>query len=411
VRQGDKAIMKLGIRIQLSVMMFIQFTIWGAWAVTMGAYLNKIGFSGVDIGSAYSTTAWAAIVSPFFIGMVADRFFPAQVVLGVLHLLGAGLMFVAAKTTDPGSFFWILLAYALCYMPTLALVNAISFHQMQDPSKEFPAIRVLGTLGWIAIGIVIGKVVPSMTGGAIEETNLPLLIAAGTSVLMGVFSFTLPNTPPKGAGKKITVSDILGLETLKLMKDPSFLIFIIGSLLICIPLAFYYNFTNTFLNEIKVANPAFKMTFGQMSEVGFMLILPLLFARLGVKKMLLFGMIAWAARYFLFAYGNADSLVWMLLLGIILHGICYDFFFVTGQIYVDRKAPEEIRAAAQGFIGLITYGAGMAIGSKISGLVVDHYKAGEVHNWQAIWVVPAMMAVGIIIMFALFFKDKSESAK
>jgi nucleoside transporter len=377
----------------------------------MGAYLNKIGFSGVDIGSAYSTTAWAAIVSPFFIGMVADRFFPAQVVLGVLHLLGAGLMFVAAKTTDPGSFFWILLAYALCYMPTLALVNAISFHQMQDPSKEFPAIRVLGTLGWIAIGIVIGKVVPSMTGGAIEETNLPLLIAAGTSVLMGVFSFTLPNTPPKGAGKKITVSDILGLETLKLMKDPSFLIFIIGSLLICIPLAFYYNFTNTFLNEIKVANPAFKMTFGQMSEVGFMLILPLLFARLGVKKMLLFGMIAWAARYFLFAYGNADSLVWMLLLGIILHGICYDFFFVTGQIYVDRKAPEEIRAAAQGFIGLITYGAGMAIGSKISGLVVDHYKAGEVHNWQAIWVVPAMMAVGIIIMFALFFKDKSESAK
>jgi nucleoside transporter len=228
---------------------------------------------------------------------------------------------------------------------------------------------------------------------------------------MGVFSFTLPNTPPKGAGKKITVSDILGLETLKLMKDPSFLIFIIGSLLICIPLAFYYNFTNTFLNEIKVANPAFKMTFGQMSEVGFMLILPLLFARLGVKKMLLFGMIAWAARYFLFAYGNADSLVWMLLLGIILHGICYDFFFVTGQIYVDRKAPEEIRAAAQGFIGLITYGAGMAIGSKISGLVVDHYKAGEVHNWQAIWVVPAMMAVGIIIMFALFFKDKSESAK
>lgn len=393
-------------------MMFIQFTIWGAWAVTMGAYLNKIGFSGVDIGNAYSTTAWAAIVSPFFIGMIADRFFPAQLVLGVLHLIGAGLMFVAAKTTAPGPFFWILLAYALCYMPTLALVNAISFHQMKDPSKEFPAIRVLGTLGWIAIGIVIGKVVPSITGAPIEETNLPLMIAAVCSAVMGIFSFTLPHTPPKGAGKKITVSDVLGLETLKLMKDPSFLIFIIGSLLICVPLAFYYNFTNTFLNEIKVANPAFKMTFGQMSEVFFMLILPFLFVRLGVKKMLLFGMLAWAARYFLFAYGNADSYVWMLLIGIVLHGICYDFFFVTGQIYVDRKAPEEIRANAQGFIGLITYGAGMAIGSRISGMIVDHYKVGETaHNWQSIWLWPAGMAVVIIIMFALLFKDSKEEAK
>lgn len=400
--------MQIRTRIELSTMMFLQFFIWGAWAVTMGTYLNAIGFRGTDIGSAYSTTAWAAIVSPFFVGMVADRFFSAEKVMGALHLLGAVLMYWASTITEPTKFFWVLLGYALCYMPTLALVNAIAFHQMKDPGKEFPGVRVLGTLGWIVAGLIIGFL-------AIEPTAIPLKIAAGMSLVMGVYSFFLPNTPPKGKGKKVSVRDVLGLDALALMKDRSFAVFVICSLLICIPLAFYYNFTNLFLNESGVANAAGKMTMGQMSEVVFMLVMPFFFVRLGVKKMLLCGMLAWAARYLLFAFGNNEALVFMFYLGILLHGICYDFFFVVGQIYVDREAPEEIRANAQGFIALITYGAGMVIGAKVSGLVVDTFAEYELvdgvekavgHQWTNIWVIPAIMAGVVIVFFVLLFRDK-----
>lgn len=400
--------MNMRIRIELSVMMFLQFFIWGAWAVTMGTYLNAIGFRDTDIGSAYSTTAWAAVLSPFFVGMVADRFFNAEKVMGLLHLLGAMLMYYASTIKVPGLFFWVLLAYALCYMPTLALVNAISFNQMQDPAKEFPGIRVLGTLGWIVAGLIIGFV-------KIENTSIPLQLAAGVSLLMGVYSFLLPKTPPKSVGKKVTISDVLGLDALKLMRNPSFAIFVISSLLICIPLAFYYNFTNLFLNESGVVNAAGKMTMGQMSEVIFMLLMPFFFARLGVKKMLLCGMLAWAVRYLLFAYGNSGPLVYMFYGGILLHGICYDFFFVTGQIYVDNTAPPEIRANAQGFIALVTYGAGMIIGAKVSGLVVDHYALLEAdkvtgHLWRQVWVVPAAMAAVIIVLFAILFREKVANA-
>lgn len=411
--QRKDADMGIRTRIELSIMMFLQFFIWGAWAVTMGTYLNAIGFKGTDIGSAYSTTAWAAILSPFFVGMVADRFFSAERVMGVLHLLGAALMYWATTITEPGKFFWVLLGYALCYMPTLALVNAIAFQQMKDPGKEFPSIRVLGTLGWIVAGLIIGFM-------KIEPTVIPLKIAAGMSLLMGVYSFFLPNTPPKGKGKKVAVSDILGLDALSLMKDRSFAVFVICSLLICIPLSFYYNFTNMFLNESGVENAASKMTMGQMSEVVFMLVMPFFFARLGVKKMLLGGMLAWAARYLLFAFGNSESLVFMFYLGILLHGICYDFFFVTGQIYVDREAPEQIRASAQGFIALITYGAGMVIGAKVSGLVVDKYAQFEIvdgiekavaHQWTNIWIIPAIMAAVVIVFFAILFRDKPAPGK
>ncbi len=396
--------MKPVIRIQLSVMMFIQFFVWGAWAVTMGTYLGKIGFSGAEIGTAYSTTAWAAVVSPFFIGMVADRFFAAQKVLGILHILGAALMYFASLQHSFAIFFWVLFAYALCYMPTLALVNAISFNQMDRPDKEFPGIRVLGTLGWIVAGLVVGYL-------KIEASALPLQIAAGSSLLMGLYSFTLPNTPPKSVGQKVSVGQILGLDALKLMKNPSFAIFVISSLLICIPLSFYYTWTNPFLNESGVVNAAGKMTMGQMSEVFFMLVMPFFFARLGVKKMLLVGMAAWAARYVLFAFGNNESLVFMFYIGILLHGVCYDFFFVTGQIYVDKVAPKEIQASAQGFIGLVTYGLGMAIGSPISGFVVDHFArkdaSGQItaHAWQQIWIIPAFMAFLVIVLFAVLFRD------
>lgn len=407
--------MNMKTRVELSVMMFLQFFIWGAWAVTLGAYLGEIGFTGADVGRAYSTTAIAAILSPFFVGMVADRFFAAQRVLGLLHLLGAVLMYFAAKMTAPMPFFWVLLAYALCYMPTLALTNAIAFRQMDDTERQFPAIRVFGTLGWIVAGLAI-TAVGSLAGKNIELTSTPLLMAAGCSVLMGFYSFLLPNTPPAGAGKKVTIGDVLGLDALKLMKDLSFTVFVLSSLLICIPLAFYYNFTNMFLNESGMEAVAAKMTLGQASEVGFMLVMPFFFRRLGVKMMLLVGMLAWVARYVLFAYGNTDSLVFMFYLGILLHGICYDFFFVTGQIYVDKVAPESIRASAQGFIALVTYGVGMAIGSMfVSGYVVDHFavtdEAAEtvVHNWTSIWLVPAGMALAVATLFVLLFRNKLDA--
>ena len=415
--------MEMTTRVQLSVMMFLQFFIWGAWVVTAATYLFAIGFTGEQVGWAYSTTAWAAIVSPFFIGMVADRFFPAQIVMGVLHLLGAVLMFAASMVVEPALFIPILLAYALCYMPTLALVNAVSFNQMTDVGTQFPAIRVFGTLGWITAGLGMGAL-GLLLGRATEEafvidaTAIPLRIAAGASLLMGLYSFTLPHTPPKGRHEKVTVRDILGLDALSLMKSRSFAVFVIASLLLCIPLASYYAGANAFLNEIGMTNVVAKMTMGQMSEVVFMLVIPLLLPILGFKRMLMIGMAAWVLRYILFAYGDVGSpLVIMLYTGILLHGVCFDFFFVTGQIYVDKKAPEAIRASAQGFIALVTYGAGMAIGSVFFGRVADMYAITEVvdgveevvgHDWTTIWLIPAGMALIILVLFTLLFNDTSD---
>lgn len=395
--------MTIKIRFQLSAMMFFQFFIWGCWYVTMGTYLFKIGFSGANIGAAYSTVNWGAIISPFFIGMIADRFFSAEKVLGVIHIMGAALLWHISILSSPGEFFWTLLLYALLYMPTLALANAICFYQMDSPEKEFPAIRVLGTIGWIAAGLMIGYL-------KLEDSYIVFQLAAGISILLGLASFYLPSTPPKSKGKKPTIGDILGLDALKLLKDRNFAIFILSSLLISIPLAFYFSFTNPFLNEIGLENAAGKMTMGQMSEIAFMLLMPWFFRRLGVKKMLLLGMLAWALRYLLFAYGDNQSLVSLLYLGIILHGICYDFFFVTGQIYVDNTAPKEIQASAQGFITLITYGVGMLIGSICAGWVVDFYKESSgSHLWKSIWIVPLFMAIATAVLFAIFFREKATS--
>ncbi|MCC6489534.1 MAG: nucleoside permease [Candidatus Hydrogenedentes bacterium] len=397
------------IRIRLSIMMFLQFIVWGCWYVTMGTYLTSIGFQGTSVGFAYSSTAWGAILAPFLVGMIADRFFPAQIVLGVAHLIGAALMFLVSRTTDQVPFFVLLLAYAITYMPTLALVNAISFHQMTSPEREFPSIRVLGTLGWIVAGLVIGWM-------GIEATSKPMAFAAACSVVLGLYSFTLPNTPPRSKGKSASFSEILGTDALALMKDRSFAIFVIASLLVCIPLSFYYSFANLFLNESGVVNAAGKQTMGQMSEVFFLLVMPFFFKRLGVKMMLLVGMLAWVLRYVLFAYGNSESLVMMFYVGILLHGVCFDFFFVTGQIYVDKKAPAEVRASAQGFIALITYGVGMVIGTWFSGVVTQHYQimeAAEVvgHQWKYIWLIPAGMAFVVIVLFTILFQDKGVPAE
>jgi nucleoside transporter len=402
--------MKLAIRVRLSAMMFLQFFIWGVWFVTLGTHLAALGFSGVDIGASYSTMNWGAVVAPFFVGMVADRFFSAQKVLGVLHICGAGLLYFASRIEEPSAFFWALFGYALVYMPTLALVNAISFRQMEDPGVEFPAVRVLGTLGWIVAGTIVGKILKPFEPG-IEASATPMLIGAGVSLLFGLYAFTLPATPPKSAGKRATVHEVLGLDALLLMKDRSYAVLVVASLLISIPLAFYYNFTNLFLNETKgVAEPAFTMTFGQMSEIVFMILMPVFFRRLGVKKMMLVGMLAWTLRYVLFAKG-ADGTAALLYAGILLHGICYDFFFLTGQIYVDRKAPLALRASAQGFIALATYGVGMLIGARVAGFVVDVFAARGGHRWHELWYVPALMAALVTVFYAITFREDTPYAR
>lgn len=400
--------MKKSVKIQLWIMMFLQFFIWGGWFVTLGTYLGSIGFSGTQIGNTYLMNNIAAIISPFFVGMIADRYFNSEKVMGVLHILGSIILFWASGITEsPGLLIFVLLLYNICYMPTIALVNAISFNQMDNPNKEFPIIRVLGTIGWIVAGLTItfglGRFFPD-----VEATSYPMKMVAAVSLLMGIYSFTLPTTPPRMKGEDVTVGDVLGIKALKLMKERSFFVFVLCSLLISIPLAFYYAFTNPFLNDIGMTQVVAKQTMGQMSEVAFMVLMPFFFVRLGVKKMLLVGMLAWVLRYALFAMGDVGATVWMLYLGLLLHGICYDFFFVTGQIYVDRKADPDTRASAQGFITLITYGIGIGLGSVLSGVVLDLFTTEEgVHQWSTFWWIPCVFAGLVAILFVFTFQDKS----
>jgi len=395
--------MPTAVRLKLSVMMFLEYFVWGAWYVTMGTWLGSLGFSGEQIGLTYGTTALAAMISPFFVGMFADRFFATERLLSVLHLLGGGALFYASTRSTFWPLYTAVLVHTLFYMPTLALTNSLSFRQMKDPKREFPPVRVLGTIGWIAAGLIVGTL-------GVEATGKPMQLAAAGAVALAAYCLVLPHTPPQMTGR-VRFRDVLGLDALQLMKDRSFAIFVLGSFLVCIPLQFYYAFANPFLNAIGVTNAAGKMTMGQMSELVFLLLMPWFFKRLGVKQMLLVGMGAWVTRYILFAYGNNEALVWMLYLGILLHGICYDFFFVTGQIYVDQKAPPTVRAAAQGFITFVTYGVGMLIGSWLSGRIVDAYVvAGEVgHDWQSIWLAPAAMATAVLVLFALFFKSDATA--
>jgi nucleoside transporter len=399
--------MRTTVRVQLSAMMFLEFFIWGSWYVTMGTYLDKVLHAdGVSVGAAYSAMAIATILSPFIVGMIADRFFSAQKVLGVLHLAGAALLYYLTKLGDSDSFYWILLLYALLYAPTLALANAVAFRQMQDPSKEFASVRVLGTIGWIATGWMLDKVFKIGT----DQLAFTFTMAAVASVILGLLSFFLPDTPPKAKGTKATFAQILGADAFVLFKDRSFVIFFLASVLICIPLSFYYSFTNLYLTEAGMKDVTSNMTFGQFSEAFFILLIPFFFRRLGVKWMIAVGMVAWAIRFLCFGYGNADSMLWMLFAGIILHGVCFDFFFVTGQIYTDSKAGLKIQSQAQGMITMATYGVGMWIGAILAGYVKDHYTVNNIVNWKSVWMVPSEISVIVLIFFVLLFTDNKRTA-
>lgn len=417
-----------GTIISLSAMMFLQFFLWGAWFVTLGPFMNARGFSGGDIANAYSTAPVAAILSPFFLGIVADRFFSSQRVMGALHLLGGLLLIAAPSLAGEGAenawiFILCLLGHMLCYMPTLGLSNTVAFHAMTHPEKQFPLVRVWGTIGWIVAGVVVGLLARQLisaegTPAEVESARAAsphfFYVAGASGILLGVFSFFLPHTPAPSRGKPFRIGAVLGLDTLKLLADRSFLVFIASSLLICIPLAAYYSFAATYAGAAGMQDVPIKMTFGQMSEIVFMLVMPLMFVRLGVKWMLAVGMLAWVLRYALFsgAWGGADGghVMWMVLGGIILHGICYDFFFVTGQIYTEQKAPKEIRAQAQGFLVLVTQGVGMLIGNQVFGRLVDGFRdeAGIV-DWRTVWALPAGFALLVLIAFVLLFRNGARS--
>ncbi|HQU95410.1 MAG: nucleoside permease [Saprospiraceae bacterium] len=405
--------MKQTIRINLSFMMFLNFFIWGIWFVTLGTYLikGKIGADDVQTGLAFGTQCLGAIIAPFIIGLIADKYFAAQKILGVLHLIGSGLLFFLAGMDNFSQFYTLLIIYMVVYMPTLALCNSIALNQTNDAEKEFSGIRLWGTIGWIVAGQVIGYMALEANPSQLDIT---FKIAAATSLLMGIFSFFLPNTPPSKAGKDVSVSEVLGLDALKILKDKNYAIFFVASILICIPLAFYYGQANIFLNEAGMEGAAQKMSLGQASEAIFLFLMPLFFRRLGVKYMLLIGMLAWVVRYLAFAYGDVGSNMWMLYLGIILHGVCYDFFFVTGNIYTDQAAGSKIRSSAQGLITLATYGLGMYIGFWAAGMIANSLVIKDVsgaivnHNWNQIWLFPAIFAAVVTVLFLIFFNNSTK---
>jgi nucleoside transporter len=398
--------MPLSTRARLSLMFFINYVAWGAWYVTIVTYLTTtLHLTGTQAGLVFGTTAVASMISPFFVGLVADRFFSSERVLSALHAIGAVLLLLVARTTSFAGVYALMLAYCLCYFPTIALTNSIAMQQMKNAGQDFPLVRVFGTFGWITIGVIIGHM-------AIETTSTPFLLSAGASIAQALYSLTLPHTPPSGRGKKITVREILGLDALVMFKRPAFTIFAIASVLACIPLTFYFTFANDYLNDLHVHNAAGKMALGQVSEVVMLALMPLILRKMTVRSILILGMFCWALRYALLAYGNATDAVWMFYIAILLHGICFDFFFITGQLYTDQEAPPNLRSAAQGVITFLTYGVGMFLGATISGGAMDyftHSAAGVVmRDWRGFWLSTAGCAAAVLLMIALFFRSRSR---
>ena len=418
--------MNSSLSVRFCLLMFFQFFIWGVWYVPMWSYLGTLEIEAALRGTAYAATGVAAMISPFIVGMIADRFFATQKVFAVLHLLGGVFLYAAGQASTWEEFYPVLLLHLICYMPTLALSNSLCFQNMDDPQRQFPPIRTLGTIGWIASGILVGSsfffeneyhaIWPAFLGGSmppeewtsIAMTSKPFIIGSAVSIFLGMYSFSLPDTPPKLKGKKVTAAEVLGLKALSLMKNRSFSIFILCSFLLCIPLSFYFQSANGFLKEMGVANSEGVLTLGQVSEIFFLLLVPWFFRKLGVKKMLLIGMFFWVLRYVLFAEAGTDAQLF-LYLGVLFHGICYDFFFVTGQLYVDKAAPDDIRSSAQGFIAFVTLGAGMFAGGILNGWWNSRQTVDGVLDWQSIWYFPAGLAAVVLIVFFLTFKEENKS--
>jgi nucleoside transporter len=390
---------------RLWLMVFLHYFVWGAWYVTMGTYLTKVlHFPGGEVGLAYGSTAVGAIVSPFFAGIVADRFFATQRLLGCLHLLGAALLYYVSTVNTFAVFYPLLLAYTISYMAGHGLTNALTLHHAKDPAREFPLVMLMGSVGWIVAGLTVSWL-------KFEDNAGMFRLAAGAALVMGLYSFTLPHTPPKGAGAPINARTLLGLDALRLMRDRSFATFILCSFLICVPLSFYFNWMGVFMQELQIPNFAAKMTIGQVSDVVFLILLPALLLRLGVKGILLVGMAAWALRFGLFTWFEQNRVAtWMLYTGIAIHGMCYDYIFVMGRMYVDKRATVDIRGAAQGFHAFVTLGVGMFAGTWLSGVVGQYYTVAAGHLWQGIWLIPAIMSAIMIFAFAALFKDKPEPA-
>ena len=387
------------LNIRLGLMMLLNYIIWGSWYVTISTYLTTtLKFTGTQTGAVFGTTAVAALVSPFFVGLIADRLFATEKVLAALYAIGAVLVFAVTRVGSFPAVYALMLLYCLSYFPTIALTNSLAMQQVRNVGQDFPPIRMMGTLGWILIGLAIGYM-------KVEATSTPFLMAAGASALMSLFSLTLlPHTPPRAKGEAVSVRDILGLDALSMMKRPSFAVFIVASVLACIPLTFYFSFTNDFLNDVGVQNAAGKMTLGQVSEVAMMLLMPLIFRWATVKYILIAGLLSWTVRYGLLAHGNAGSGMWMFYLAILLHGVCYDFFFMTGQMYTDQEAPPHLRGTAQGFITFVTYGVGMLVGSLLSGVTVDYFKG----NWPKFWLSSAGMSFAILLLILVFFRSSEK---
>ncbi len=395
--------MPFSVHVRLSIMMFLTYAVWGAWYMTINTYLTAtLKFTGTQAGAVFGTTALASMISPLIVGLIADRYFSTERVLSVLFLLGGAVLWMVPRATEFGSVYALMLLYCLIFFPAVPLTNSLAMRQMKDPKAQFPAIRIYAPLGWILISMIVGWM-------RLEAQATPFQIAGGLSFAMGLFSLALPHTPPGGAAGTGWKS-LLGLDALVLLRDRSYLVFMIASVLACIPLTFYFSFTNPYLNAVGVVNAAGKMSLGQVSEVLLTLAMPWVFRKFSIKSVLLIGLFAWALRYTLLALGNAESGMWMFYLAILLHGVCFTFFFFTGSIYTDSVAPPALKNTAQGMLTFMTYGIGMFLGSLSSGWAVDAFttvaNGVEQRDWMSFWLTSAAGAGGIAVLLLIVFRDR-----
>ena len=396
------------LKFKLSTFMFLQYFIWSSWYMTLGAYLGTLNFTGTEIGASYGAFAWGAILSPFIVGLIADRFFASEKIIAVLGIAGGLVMLYIPQLKTFGSVYPTLILYCTLYAPTLALGNSISMTHLADAKKDFPFVKIFSAVGWIAGGVVLSQ----LKG---EQSALQYYLAGGTSMVFGLFALTLPHTPPKKKGQNVPLSEVLGLDALALLKKPTFAIFILCMFLICIPLYFYFVNMGTYLTQLKWEGMAQKMTLAQVSDIVFLVLLPLMLKKLGYKKTIFLGILAWAARYFMLSASAASTGTVLIFGAILLHGICYDFLFIAGQLYVDDEANERIRGAAQGLIAIILWGFGSLVGTYLAGYFMDQHKLaapkGDItHDWSAIWATPAWIAVVVLVLFVIFFREPQKSA-